>query len=173
MYESFETERLFLRPTDLSDAEYQYALMNTPKWIQYIGDRNIRSVEDAGAYITNNIQSQFARLGYGNYTMVRKSDQERVGNCGLYDREGVDGMDLGFALLPEFEGNGYAFEGARCIRDAAFREFDLPIINAITTRENIASQRLLSKLGFDFKQELLLPGDDEAVLLYKMERGAM
>ena len=165
-YRIFETERLMLIPTSEEDAEFIYKLFNTPKWIKYIGDRNIRTVEDARSYIRTKMLPQLIRLGYSSYTLIRKSGMVKVGTCGLYDRDGMDGIDIGFALLPEYEGKGYAFESANMLKNAAFTEFGINELKAITTKDNIQSQKLLGKLGFKFVGTTKLPGDDEKLLLY-------
>ena len=144
---SFETERLLLKPTSEEDAVFILALMNTPKWLQYIGDRKVRSLEDAKEYIKTKMLPQLKRLGFSNYTIIRKSDQVKVGTCGLYDREGLEGIDIGFALLPEYERQGYAFEAAYKLKDVALHKFNIQPINAITSKGNSSSQRLLEKLG--------------------------
>lgn len=167
-YATFETERLFIRPTNYEDAEFIFTLMHTPKWIQYIGDRGVRSVEDASEYIEKKMQGQLKRLGFSNYTAIRKSDEIKVGTCGLYDRDGLDGVDLGFAFLPEFEGQGYGFETANCIKNAAFEVFKLERLNAITLPENIVSQKLIEKLGFDFIKMVTIPNDDEELMLFQL-----
>lgn len=166
---SFETERLLLRPTAEADAEFVFRLMNTPKWLQYIGDRNIGSLDDARVYIQNRMLPQLQRLGFSNYTVVRKSDGQKLGSCGLYDREGVEGIDIGFAFFPEFEGQGYGFEAASRIKQAAFGEFGLGLLSAITNKDNMASQKLLEKLGLKRVGAITLPGSEEAVYLYRLE----
>lgn len=168
-FNRYETERLILKPTDQEDAEFILALCNTPKWIQNIGDRNIRSVEDAERYIIAKHIPQFARLGYGNYTMIRKSDQQKVGSAGLYDRDGLSGIDIGFALLPEYEGMGYAYEASLKVKSIAIEEYGLRSISAITTQTNLGSQKLLVKLGLEFKKYLKLPGDSEELMYYVLE----
>lgn len=167
-YKSFETERLILRPTSAEDSEFLVELLNTPKWLKYIGDRNVRSVEDAQAYIKNRIQSQFERLGYGSYTVIRKEDNLKLGACGLYDRDGLEGVDLGFAFLPHHERQGYAFEAANRIKQASLEEFGLSELKAITTKDNTASHQLLEKLGFEFEKAVQLPSDFKELLLYKL-----
>ena len=92
MYKTFETERLILRPTTVDDAKMILDLLNSPKWIQNIGDRNVNNLDEAKAYIEAKIKPQLRRLGYSNYTLIRKSDNQKVGSCGLYDREGLEGV---------------------------------------------------------------------------------
>ncbi|RDV15413.1 N-acetyltransferase [Pontibacter diazotrophicus] len=166
-YKSFETERLIIRPTSEEDAPFIFELLNTPKWIEYIGDRNVKSVADAKDYIRTKIQPQLEKLGYSNYTIIRKADGVKLGVCGLYDREGLEGIDIGFAFLPEHERNGYAFESANEIKRVGVEEFGISQIRAITTKDNIASQKLLERLGLQFKKMVLLPNEDEELLLYE------
>ena len=119
-YKIFETERLILKPASEEDASFIFELFNTPKWLQYIGDRNVKTVEDARDYIKTRMVPQLERLGYSNYVVIRKTDNCKVGTCGLYDREGLEGIDIGFAFLPEYEKKGYAFEGAIELQHVAF-----------------------------------------------------
>jgi len=169
-YKTFETERLFIRPTSEKDAEFILELFNTPKWIENIGDRNINSVEDAKDYINQNMISQLIKLGYSNYTLIRKIDNEKIGSCGLYDREGLEGIDIGFAFLPKYEKKGFAFEAANRLKQAAFNDFGIELINAITAKNNTSSQKLLEKLGLKFNKLTCLPNDDEELLLYTLKR---
>ena len=168
--ESFETERLLLPATSERDAAFLLELMNTPKWMRYIGDRHVHSVESASEYIQHKIISQQQRLGYSTYTMIRKEDQRKIGTCGLYDREGVEGIDIGFALLPEYENQGYALEASQRIVDAAFSEFGLSSLHAITVKANRGSQNLLHKLGMTLQGPVQIPGDTSDLLLYRLNR---
>ena len=165
---NFKTERLIIRPTSEEDAAFILELLNTPKWLKYIGDRNVKTVESAKEYINNKILPQLKKLGYSNYTLIRKSDKVKIGTCGLYDREGLEGIDIGFAFLPEFERKGYAFESANKLKNVAFDEFGITEISAITTKDNIASQKLLEKLGMIFIGTTNIPNDNEELLLYKI-----
>ena len=124
-YKSFETDRLFIKPTIESDADFIFELMNTPKWIRNIGQRNINSIEDAKNYINNKILPQLEKLGYSNYTVSLKIDNTKIGTCGLYNREGIDGVDIGFAFLPQHEKMGYAFESSNKIMQIALPEFGI------------------------------------------------
>ncbi len=164
----YETERLFLRFTTVDDAPFIYKLLNSPKWIQFIGDRNIKTVNDAVNYINTRMIPQLEKLGHSNFTVIRKSDNVKIGSCGLYDREGIDGLDIGFAFLPEYEGKGYAFEAANFIKILGFKEFNVDQLSAITLEENISSQKLLKKLGLTFKRYIRIPNDDEELMLFKL-----
>ncbi len=164
---TFKTERLILKPTDEEDASFILELLNTPKWLKYIGDRNVKTLESAKAYITNKMLPQLKKLGYSNYTVIRKSDKTKMGTCGLYDREGLDGIDIGFAFLPKYENKGYAFESANKLKNVAFNEFGIKEINAITTKNNVSSQKLLEKLGMRLTGTTNISNDNEELLLYK------
>ncbi len=165
---SFETERLIIRPTGIEDAALILELMNTPKWLEFIGDRNVKTMEGSRAYIEEKMLPQLERLGYANYTVIKKSNGTKIGTCGLYDREGLEGIDIGFAFLPQFESQGYGFESALCIKNAAFEEFGIDSLRAITSKKNFASQKLLEKLGFTCTGVTTLPNENEELLLYKL-----
>jgi len=164
---TFETERLILRPTIEEDAPFTLELLNSPKWLKYIGDRKVYDLDAAVKYIQEKIKPQYERLGYSNYTVIRKSDGEKLGSCGIYDREGLEGVDIGFAFLPDYEKMGYGFESAQKIMSVGFEIFKIKKINAITTQENFASQKLLEKLGMKFSKLIRIPNDDEELMLYE------
>ena len=162
----FETERLLMRPTDTTDAEFILALMNTPKWLEYIGDRNVHSIDQAKDYIKNKITPQLNRLGYSNYTVIRKIDRIKMGTCGLYDREGLEGIDLGFAFLPNYKKKGFAFESVEKLKTEAYNTVNIKQLSAITKQENKESQQLLEKLGFTFLELIKIPKDTAKLMLY-------
>lgn len=163
---SFTTQRLSIQPTSEEDAVLIYELMNTPKFIQFVGNRNIQSIEEARAYIRKKMLPQLHSLGYSNYTIIRKEDNKKLGSCGLYNREGLDGIDIGFGLLPQYEGKGYAFEASQRILKAAIEDFKIKSIQAITSKENLGSQALLKKLGFRVSGSITLPGETEELILF-------
>lgn len=169
-YISYETDRLILLPTCEDDATFILELLNTPKWLEFIGDRNVHSIDDAKNYIAKKITPQFERLGFGNYTVVRKLDNIKVGTCGLYDREGLEGVDIGFGFLPDYERLGYALESALKLKEIVMSEFNINTISAITTRKNIASQNLITKLGLKFVKYTSLTDDKEELMLYKINK---
>lgn len=169
-YKTFETERLILRPTTPEDARLVYEIFNTPKFKEFIGERNVSNEEDALKYLEEKTFPQIERLGYGNYTVILKDNGAKIGNCGLYDREGLKGVDIGFSYLPEYYGKGYGYEAAVVLRDAAFQEFGLEEIGAITTKENIVSQKLIEKLGLKFIRIINIPNDPEDLLYYRITK---
>jgi len=164
---TYTTERLIIRPTNTGDASFIFKLMNAPKWIQFIGDRKILTEEDAYNYIQVKMEPQYERLGFGNYTVIRKEDMVKMGSCGIYDREGIDGVDIGYAFLPEFEGKGYATESAMKVKEIGIQEFGLKTINGITSKKNTASQKLLEKIGLTFRKYMILPDETEEIMFYQ------
>ena len=169
-YKTFETERLIIKPTFDEDAEFIFELLNSPTWLKYIGNRNVTSIESAREYIKLKMLPQLERLGFGNYTVIRKSDQAKMGICGLYDRDGLDGLDIGFAFLPEYEGEGYAFESANKLKQVISDEFGISEIVAITSQDNVSSQKLLEKTGIEINWNYKIPNDDKDLLLYKISK---
>ena len=166
-FTTFQTLRLFIRPTGEEDSLFIFELLNTPKWLKFIGDRNVGSVEEAREYIRVKMIPQLEKLGFSNYTVIRKEDDIKLGTCGLYDRPGIEGIDIGFAFLPGHENKGYAFEACNELMRAAKENFSLTQINAITAKDNFSSQKLLEKLGLVFTKTICLPGEEEEVLFYE------
>ncbi|WP_347838165.1 GNAT family N-acetyltransferase [uncultured Draconibacterium sp.] len=169
-YKTFETERLILRPCVEQDAKFIYRLLNTPKWLEFIGNRNVNSEKEAAKYILEKMYPQLQNLGFGNYVVQRKSDNSKLGTCGIFDREGMEGLDIGFAFLPEYEKKGYAYEAARRLLQAAFEDFNLKTVKAITTQNNGYSQKLLEKLGMQNMGSAFLDGDPEELYLYELNQ---
>jgi len=163
---TLETERLYMRPAHVKDAPFVLQLLNTPKWLLYIGDRNVHTKEDAEQYITSKMLPQFEEKQFGNYMVLQKEDHKIIGCCGLYDREGIKGVDIGFAFLPPYEGKGYAFESASRVMQYGQETHGITTVSGITVKENRASQRLLEKLGLMYIKTVILPNDPTPLLFY-------
>ncbi|WCC45929.1 GNAT family N-acetyltransferase [Tenacibaculum finnmarkense] len=127
-------------------------------------------MEDAEKYIKKKMLPQLDTHGYSTYSLIRKSDGTKVGTCGLYDRDGLEGIDIGFGLLPKYEGLGYAYEGASILIKAGIEEFKIKKIQGITSKENISSQQLLVKLGLKIVGTTTLPYENEELFLYEMKK---
>ncbi|WP_163324381.1 GNAT family N-acetyltransferase [Draconibacterium mangrovi] len=168
-YLTFETPRLILRPVQESDALFILRLFRSENWLKYIGERGIHSADEARTYIREKMYPQLKKEGYGNYVVIRKTDNASIGTCGLFDREGLEGIDIGFAFLPEFEGQGYAFEAAERLKKAGIVDFKIKNITAITAKYNLRSQRLLEKLGMRFTKHVTLPNDTEEIMFYRLK----
>ena len=165
---TLETERLILTPMTIEDADLILELYNSPNFIKFIGNRNIKTLQDAENYIYSKFLPQIERLGYGNYLIRTKPDQKKIGGVGIFQREGLEVQDIGFSFLPDFEGKGYGFEAASNLMENAFENFNLKKIAAITSKENIASQKLIKKLGLKYLKNVNLPDDEEELWYYEM-----
>ena len=110
-----ETSRLRIREAVEGDAHFVNELLNSPGFLRYIGDRGVRSDEDALAYIRKNYHGSYLTNGFGLNIVELKSDATPVGVCGLVKRDSLPEPDLGFAFLPAFEGLGYGTESASVV----------------------------------------------------------
>jgi RimJ/RimL family protein N-acetyltransferase len=164
-----ETERLLLREMTVEDASFVLELLNEPSFIRHIGDRGVRTVEQARRYLLEGAIASYRRLGFGMYLVTLKRDGAPVGMCGLVKREGLDHVDLGFAFPPRHWSQGYASESARAVVEHARRDVGLERIAAIATPDNQTSIRLLGKLGFVFERAMRLPGESVDLHLFSRE----
>jgi ribosomal-protein-alanine N-acetyltransferase len=145
-----ETERLRLRQFADGDAGFVLELLNEPSWLRFIGDRGVRTLDDARAYIENGPRAMFARHGFSLLVVERKVDRVALGMCGLIQRGTLDAPDIGYAFLPRAWGQGYALEAAAAMLDHGHRVLGLPRILAITDPDNATSIKLLERLGMRF-----------------------
>jgi len=148
------------------DAAFILRLMNSPNWIRFIGDRNVKTLADASNYISSRIISSYRINGFGLYLVILKSDRKPIGICGLVKREGLNHPDLGFAILPEYERMGYASEAAAAVLDYAGSILQLKQVEGITTQNNLASVSVLEKAGMKYLENIQLPGDDADFMLF-------
>lgn len=160
------TERLVLRPMLEEDAEFILELLNEPSFIQNIGDRNVRTVDDARSYIVNGPMASYKINGFGLYLVVLKETGESIGMCGLIRRDGLEDVDIGYALLPRFWSQGYAVEAARAMKAYARDVMGLKRIVAITDSANEGSIRVLEKVGLQFEKMVRLSADDIELKLF-------
>jgi RimJ/RimL family protein N-acetyltransferase len=168
--ESFQmqTERLKLRRLNIGDAELMLAVWNDPAFIRYVGDRGIRNIDDARQTLMDVALRMYAEYGYGPYRVALKSDDSPIGTCGLFRREGLDDVDIGFAILPEFCGRGYAYEAAQAVVLHARNDIGLARVTALVSTDNAVSIGLIEKLGLTFERMVRLPGEEDDVRLYAM-----
>lgn len=161
-----ETERLIIREQTEADAPFIYKLMNSEGWLKNIGDRNIKTTEDAAAYIRNGAMKSYAEHGFG-FFLVTLKDGTPVGLSGLARRDTLEHVDIGFAFMPEHEGKGYGYESASAVMELARGAHQLPAVAAITVKENTPSIKLIEKLGLTFSRMIDFPGDDEQIMLFE------
>ena len=162
--------RLTLRPFTPDDAAFIVKLLNDPGWLRNIGDRKVRNQDDAREYLRNGAIAHAARHGFALGAIERRNDGALIGMCGLIRREGLDDVDLGYALLPSYRGQGYAREAAAAWLASGFERFALKRIVAITSVDNAASGKVLEAIGMRFERRLRVPGHDDDSLLYAAQR---
>jgi RimJ/RimL family protein N-acetyltransferase len=163
-----ETERLRLRRLTTDDAPFIFELLNDPAWLRFIGDKGIRTQEDARNYLRQGPLAMYDRVGFGLYLTELRNSGTPIGLCGPIKRDGLKDVDLGFAFLPAFRSHGYAREAAVAVVDYARATLHLARLLAITSAENQASVRLLEKLGMRFERMIRLFPDKPAVSLFAM-----
>ncbi|MGE5814814.1 MAG: GNAT family N-acetyltransferase [Acidobacteriota bacterium] len=164
-----ETARLKIRRLSTGDADFIRRLLNEPSFIRYIGDRGIRSEEDASRYIREGPMASYAQHGFGLYLVELKNTGASAGICGLLKRDSLEDVDIGFAFLPEFWRQGFAFEAAEAVlSDAEERGFTRVL--AITSPDNVSSIRLLEKLGFRFDRMMRQRDDASEIKVFARGR---
>jgi len=163
-----ETDRLIIREFNFEDSDFVIRLVNSPGWLAFIGDRNIKNTEQANQYMISGPMASYKKQGYGFYVVVLKNTQKPIGICGLIKRNTLPETDLGFAFLPEFNGQGYAYESASSIVDYAKNQLKLKNLLAIVMPENASSIKLLEKLGMQFDKMIEFGDKKELLMLYNI-----
>jgi ribosomal-protein-alanine N-acetyltransferase len=163
-----ETERLRLRWLTEDDADLMLAIWNDPDFVHFVGDRGVRTLDEARDAMRNGVLQLYRDFGFGPYCLTLRGSDEAMGICGLFKRAKLDYPDIGYALLPAFCGRGYAFEAARVVAEHARAHMQLAKLYAIVTPGHARSVRLLEKLGMVAGEPIRMPGDDEDVILYSV-----
>lgn len=168
-----ETARLRLRTVTADDADvaFHLALLNDPAFITNIGDRGVRTLEESRRYILDGPVAMQQRYGHSMYVVELKDSRVPIGMCGLIKRETLVDVDIGYAFLPEYRGQGYAYEAAQATVDHA-RALGITRLAGITSPANVASNQLLMKLGLRFKGVMFLTPEDPGTNYYTADIGA-
>lgn len=162
----FESDNLYFREFITNDAPFIVGLLNTPGWLKFIGDRNVHSTEDAVNYLLTGPFLSYLNNGFGGWAIIEKTNGQPIGMCGLFKRDYLDHPDLGFALMPSFEGKGYAYESSRATLQYVQDKYALNQLYATTTPDNVRSQALLTRLGFTGRGQLTVPCENLVLNLY-------
>ena len=153
------TPRLTLRWFDEADAAFVKKLLNEPSWIRHIGPRGVHTWRYARRWIASRLVASYGRQGFGFWAVERRADQAVIGMCGLIQRETLPEVDLGYALLPRFWGQGFAREAAAACLRYGHEVLGLRTIWGITGPDNVASGRVLLAIGMHEAGLRRLPGD--------------
>jgi RimJ/RimL family protein N-acetyltransferase len=162
-----ETQRLRLRHLTPDDAPFMLTLLNDPSFLANIGDKGIRTLEQARRFLLDSHIASYARHGYGHYLVERKDTGEPIGTCGLINRSFIGEIDIGFAYLPASWSRGYATEAATAVMDHAQRILAIEGIVAVVSPHNRGSIRVLEKLGLRLAGQTQLAQDGEWLHLYR------
>jgi len=162
-----ETGRLSLREFNTTDAAFIIQLLNSEGWLKFIGDRHIKTLEQAENYLTNGPMKSYSVNGFGLSMVELKNTHTPIGMCGLIKRDNLPDIDIGFAFLEEFMGNGYAFEIAQATINFAKENLHKETILAITIPTNVRSINLLKKIGMKFEKNFSFEGSTEELMLFR------
>jgi ribosomal-protein-alanine N-acetyltransferase len=158
------TNRLVINELTESDADFILRLVNSPTWIENIGDRGLRTIPDAIEFIKEGPMTSYKSLGVGLWRVALSENRMPIGICGLLKRESLPYMDIGMAFLPEYTRQGYATEAATtCVR-YAFYEKDAHEILAVTSKENERAVALLKRLKFSYQREIPFTAEEKLQL---------
>jgi ribosomal-protein-alanine N-acetyltransferase len=163
------TARLDLLRFSTDDAAFIVELLNEPSFLRHIGDKGVRTEADAGRYLEAGPLASYDRFGFGLWRVGLRESGEPIGMCGLLKRDALDHPDLGFAFLPRAWSKGYAFESASAVLAHARDPLGLRRVLAITSPDNVASIRLLEKLGLRFERTARLTGGEAEVRLHAID----
>ena len=159
-----ETPRLRVRRLAADDAPFILELLNQPSFLQNIGDRGVRSADDALRYIANGPMASYARFGFGLFHVSLREGGDAIGMCGLLERDWLEDVDVGFAFFPEYWGKGYAYESAVGVIDWGKRTLGIPRVCGITKPDNVGSIAVLEKLGLRYAGLVTSPEGVESKL---------
>lgn len=163
------TERLILRRLDLDDAAFIFELVNDPDWLRHIGDKGVRSLDDARDYLRKGPLEMYAQHGFGLFGVELRETGALIGMCGLIKRDSLDDVDIGFAYLPAYRAQGFAREAAAATLDYAKDVVKLARVVAIVSPANHASARLLERVGLRFEYALRPADDADPVDLFAID----
>jgi RimJ/RimL family protein N-acetyltransferase len=161
-----ETERFELRQVCLNDAPFLLELFNDPSFIQNIGDRGVRSEQQAQTYLKSNMIKPHRFDYMGLWVIHSKERKQALGVVSVLQRDYLQHLDLGYALLQFARGKGVAFEATQAILEYLTQQCEVSTVDAIVKPSNAASRRLLEKLGFQLDGEVTTP-DNENLCLYR------
>ncbi|RLV58457.1 N-acetyltransferase [Parashewanella curva] len=155
------TERLSIRRVEESDLEFIFRIVNTPGYIRFIGDNKVRTLDHARAYIMNGPKTSYQQYGFGLFHVSLISTGEAIGLCGLTKREFLPFVEIGYAYLPCYWGNGYAREAAQAIYRYGYDKLKVHRIMAVVRPDNPGSKAVLSGLGLRYIRDIMLPDEEE------------
>jgi len=165
---ALNTERLTLRHFTLDDAAVVLELLNEPLFKEFVGDKGVRTLDDARSYLQKGPLESYVSNGYGVYLTLDTVAKMPVGMCGLFKRDNLEHPDIGFAFFANSCGQGFAVESAGAVIDYSRKTLALPMVCAVANRDNFRSTSLLEKLGFLYKHLYRMPDSDVDLDYYEL-----
>lgn len=166
---ALETERLLIRQFNTEDADFILELLNDPSFIKNIGDRNVRTLEDAQAYLRKGPMTSYEKNGFGLSLVILKETGESIGMCGLIKRDTLENVDIGYAFLPRYWAKGYAVESTLGMKIYAKDVVGLNKLVGIVDPANEESIRVLEKIGLTYEKMIRLPEDSIDLKLFSID----
>lgn len=164
-----DTARLRLEPLSEADSDFIHELLNDPGFLRYIGDRGVRTPADAPTYLRNGPWAMYEKYGFGLLRVSLRDTGEKIGMCGLLQREWLEVPDIGFSFLQRHCASGYGRESAEAVLEDASSRLGLKSVGAIVAPYNTASINLLEKLGFTYRRPVTPPGEEREIAFYLRE----
>ena len=161
-----ETPRLHMRKLTIEDADFVFKLVNEPSFLENIGDKGVRNLEDARQFILEGPWTSHQERGYGEFLVELKEGGDPIGLCGLLFRESLNVSDIGCAFLPKYWRRGYAYEAACAVMEYGRSTLGIDKIVGLASEENLASIKMLEKLGMSFERMVKMSDDDPGTALY-------
>ncbi|WP_089139257.1 GNAT family N-acetyltransferase [Vibrio rumoiensis] len=162
-----QTDHLTIQHFTLDDAAFIVQLLNQPSFLRYIGDKKVRTLDDAIQYLTQGPIRSYKVHGFGLNLVIEKSTNTPIGMCGLIKREELSLPDIGYALLSNYSNKGYGFEAAKSVLEQGMKQHSLNAVQAITMLDNVPSNGLLKKLGFELINVIELYGSQNNLYQYE------
>lgn len=152
-----ETARLRLRRMTEGDAAFIFELLNEPLFHRFIGDKGVRTLDDALNYLRTGPIASYREHGFGLFLVEQRADGLPIGMSGLLKRPSMQDVEVGFAFLARFSGHGFATEAGQAVIELGEQKFRLRRIAAIADVDNEASARVLGKIGLQARGTISLP----------------
>lgn len=146
-----ETNRLILRELNIDDAKNFYELNLNPNVVKYTGDKAFANVAEAQIFLNN--YKDYEINGFGRWAVIDKSNGEFLGWCGLKYVQELNETDIGFRFFEKHWGKGFATESAKACLEFGFEKLKLKSIVGRAMAKNIASIKVLEKLGLKYERE--------------------
>lgn len=163
---TLQTDRLLLEHFSFEDCEFILRLLNEPSFIENIGDKGVRDLEGARAYLRDGPMASYVANGFGLFRVGLKESGDCIGMCGLISREILDDVDIGYGFLPEFWGQGYAFESAAAVMRYGREQLGFKRIVAVVSPGNTSSVKLLQKLGMRQSGKIRMADNEPEIDLF-------